>query len=175
VDRAKADQALPQATCLTNFQVYGAYFLGKLPVTCSQSGTRAPGPSAMISYSTSSCLYASRRTRPRGTITYETRRRSNFLPFHSSVAAVHLRNALSKFHQSRGGEAWVTGQVEQSWYTMASCNLECVQERPLDGLVCLESLLDVVSYWTRHSMLGAGAPFPLLLSSSPAQSGVFSA
>ncbi|KAK0656879.1 hypothetical protein B0T16DRAFT_452387 [Cercophora newfieldiana] len=48
---------------------------------------------------------------------------SNFLPFHFTIAAFHLKNAPLNL-TDQGYFAWGTGPIEQSWYTMANCDIE---------------------------------------------------
>lgn len=61
---------------------------------------------------------------------------SNFLPFHFTIAAFHLKNAPLNV-TDEGYFAWGTGPIEQSWYTMASCDIERVALRtPKDLVSC---------------------------------------
>jgi hypothetical protein len=61
---------------------------------------------------------------------------TNQLPFHFTIASVHLHNAPANF--SDEGVTWGTGPVEQSWYTMANCDITRVASRAPDKIVSLE-------------------------------------
>lgn len=79
-------------------------------------------------------LFVLAQTHPNVSYNATTEDYSNFLPFHLTVAAFHLKNTPANF-TSDGDVTWGTGPIEGSWYTMARCNLERTASRTPDKLV----------------------------------------
>ena len=68
-----------------------------------------------------------------------------------------------------------TEPMEQSWYTVASCNLEHIQEQRRQVGMCRKSVRARCGLLSEgHSMSGTGAPVPFLLSPNVAHSGFLS-
>jgi len=84
-----------------------------------------------------SLLFVCIQTDPDKAFNETTEEYSNYLPFHFTIAAVHMHNAPANFSNREGGAGWGTGPIEKSSYTMASCNIERVASRTPDKLVGL--------------------------------------
>ncbi|KAK1754370.1 hypothetical protein QBC47DRAFT_414335 [Echria macrotheca] len=78
-------------------------------------------------------IFVSIQTDPDKAYDETTQQRSNYLPFHFTVAAVHVKDAPANFSQGSGA-SWGTGPIGGAWYTMASCDLERVASRTPDKL-----------------------------------------
>ncbi|KAK5651029.1 hypothetical protein OQA88_1801 [Cercophora sp. LCS_1] len=81
-----------------------------------------------------SLVFIAMQTHPNKSIDEKTDRYTNAPPFHFTIAAVHLRNAPANFSSPDGGVTWGTGPIEQSWYTMANCDIKRVASRTPDKL-----------------------------------------
>ncbi|KAK0632647.1 hypothetical protein B0T14DRAFT_39695 [Immersiella caudata] len=78
-------------------------------------------------------LFVAIQTHPDKAWNETTQEGSNHLPFHFTIAAVHMHNAPAN-RSSVSGVGWGTGPIEHSSYTMANCEIQRVASRTPDEL-----------------------------------------
>lgn len=115
------------------FPGISAVFSGDIRETKYASGMANPGPYRGNLF-LDKLLFISLQTHPNVSFNATPGFSTNSRPFHFTIAAFHLKNTPAKIADD-GSVTWGTGPVEQSWYTMASCDIERVATRTPDKLV----------------------------------------
>ena len=122
------------------FPGISAVFPGDIFEAKYARGVVAPGPYRGELF-LDKLLFISMQTNPNVSFDTEPGSSTNFGPFHFTIAAFHLKNTPANFTDD-GSVTWGTGPVEQSWYTMASCDLDRVATQAPDKLVGYDATTD---------------------------------